>query len=107
MTQNQMAQLSATGFRPPPGTPFLAKIASDCQVVQTCQQEVTTMVKGALGRLLTGADGTAQTPQIAAGHYWVVGVSNIQGKPIVWAQQVDAQPGTNTVTFDQLRGWSP
>jgi hypothetical protein len=85
----------------------LAKVVSDCRSIPVCQAEVSAMVHGALGRVITDAQGQAHTPQIAAGRYYVVGVSNIQGMPVIWALPVNVQPGTNTVRLDQRNGHSP
>jgi hypothetical protein len=107
MAQDPRANYTAAGLPLPSGMPLLAKLASDCRSLPVCQGEVSATVRGALGRVLTDAQGHAQTPQIAAGRYYVVGVSNIQGKPLIWVQPVNVQAGMNVVTLDQLNGRSP
>jgi hypothetical protein len=107
MIQDPQDNYAAAGLPLPSGVPLQVKLASDCRSVPVCQGEVGATVKGALGRVITDAQGHAQTPQIPAGRYYVVGVSNIQGKPVIWVQPVDVQPGMNVVTLDQLNGRSP
>ncbi|HEX3888225.1 MAG TPA: hypothetical protein VHW05_12065 [Phenylobacterium sp.] len=105
--QDPQAELAAIGLALPPGAPMLTKIANDCASVPACEREVGAMVRHAIGRVATDAQGHAQSPQIPSGRYYVVGVSNIQGKPVIWSQPVNVQPGVNVVTLDQLNGRSP
>jgi hypothetical protein len=56
---------------------------------------------------MSDANGQAQTPQIPAGNYYILGVSNIQGRPIIWVQPVSVHPGVNVVTLDQKNGRMP
>ncbi|HEY3950950.1 hypothetical protein [Phenylobacterium sp.] len=107
MTQDPQAAYAATGLPMPQGVSLPAKLASDCRSLPVCQSEIPAIVRGALGRVMTDAQGHAQTPQIPSGRYYVVGVSAIQGKPVVWVQPVNVQPGANTLTLDQLNGHTP
>jgi hypothetical protein len=87
--------------------PLLDRLASDCRSGPVCQSDIMATVKGALGRVVTDAQGHAQTPPLASGRYYVVGVSNIQGRPLIWAQPVNVRPGVNVLTLDQLNGRQP
>ena len=107
MVQDPQATYMAAGLPLPSGVPLLAKLASDCRSGPVCQREILATIKGAIGRVRTDAQGHAQTPQIAAGRYYVVGVSNIQGRPLIWVQPVNVQAGMNVLTLDQLNGRSP
>ena len=107
MTQDPPALAAAAGLPLPPGTSLQSKLASDCRSIDVCKTEIVAVVHGALGRVITDANGQAQTPQIAAGRYYIVGTSMIDGRPIVWAQPVTIHPGVNVVTLDQKNGRTP
>jgi hypothetical protein len=107
LTQDPQATAAAAGLALPAGTSLLGKLASDCHSIEVCKTEIVAIVHGALGRVMTDVNGQAQTPQIPAGRYYVVGVSNIQGRPLIWVQPVSVRPGVNVVTLDQKNGRSP
>jgi len=105
--QDPQATYLAAGLPLPAGVPLLAKLAADCRSAQVCLGDILASVKGALGRVMTDAQGHARTPPLRPGAYYVVGVSNIQGRPLIWVQPVDVRPGTNTAILTQLNGRSP
>jgi hypothetical protein len=107
MTREPPALAAAAGLALPQGTSLQSKLASDCRSIDVCKTEIVAMVHGALGRVITDANGQAKTPQIASGHYYIVGASMIDGRPIVWVQPVSIHPGANLVTLDQKNGRSP
>ncbi len=107
MMQDPQATYLAAGLPLPDGVSLQAKIASDCRSVPVCLGEIVATVKGALGRVMTDAQGHAQTPPMRPGAYYVVGVSASQGKPLIWVLPVVLQPGLNTVTLNQVNGRSP
>ncbi|HEY3697148.1 hypothetical protein [Phenylobacterium sp.] len=56
----------------------------------------------ALGSIQTDDAGHAQTPPIASGRYYLVGVYPYQGRALLWDVPVTVQVGSNTVTLSQL-----
>jgi hypothetical protein len=77
------------------------KFSADCRNPSNCVRDLKTMTAKALGSVRTDTSGHAQTPPIAAGRYYLIGVSSYQGKPLLWANPVNLHPGANTVTLDQ------
>jgi hypothetical protein len=106
-THDPQAMAAAAGVTVPAGSSLLARLANDCRSIDVCKTELVAVVHGSLGRVFTDASGHAQTPQIPAGRYYVVGVSNIQGRPLIWVEPVNIRPGVNVVTLDQTNGRSP
>jgi len=106
-THDPQSMAEAAGLTVPPGSSLLDKLASDCRSLDACKTESVAVVHGALGHVMTDANGQAQTPQIPSGRYYVFGASNIQGRPLIWIQPVDLRPGVNVVTLDQTNGRSP
>lgn len=106
-TKDPRAMAAAAGLTVPAGSSLPDRLASDCRSIDVCKTEMVAVVHGALGRVFTDASGRAQTPQLSAGHYYVVGVSNIQGRPLIWVEPVDLRPGVNVVKLDQTNARSP
>jgi hypothetical protein len=107
MSQDPRTTAAAAGLVLPAGSSLVGRLASDCRSLDVCKTEIVAVVHGALGRVMSDANGQAQTPQIPAGNYYILGVSNIQGRPIIWVQPVSVHPGVNVVTLDQKNGRMP
>ena len=58
---------------------------------------------GARGVVRSDATGHVQTPPVVAGHYYVLGIVPYQGKAFVWVYPVNAHPGSNPVTLDEVQ----
>jgi hypothetical protein len=88
------------------GAPPATRLAADCGDVQACAQDLKLMTAKALGSVRTDAQGHAQTPHIATGRYYLVGIFPYQGHAWVWDVPINLQPGENGVTLDQTNGRS-
>jgi hypothetical protein len=77
------------------------QIFADCHQQDLCVRDWRALAVGGKGVLRTDAAGHAQTPQFAAGHYYVLGIARHGNRAFIWTQPVDVRPGANTVTLDQ------
>ncbi len=77
------------------------QIFADCHQTDLCVRDWRALGVGARGVVLTDATGHVQTPQFAAGHYYVLGITPYGGGALIWTQPVNVHPGTNTMTLDQ------
>jgi hypothetical protein len=99
------AALIKAGYGPGPGGSLNAKLAEDCRTAAACDRDYKTMTAHALGSVRTDAQGHAQTPQLAAGLYYILAVAAYQGRVILWRQPVNVASGANVVvTLDQTTG---
>ena len=80
------------------------QIFADCHQADLCVRDWRALGVGAKGVVLTDATGHVQTPQFAAGRYYVLGITPYRGGALIWTQPVNVHPGTNTVTLDQSNG---
>jgi hypothetical protein len=71
-----------------------------------CDRDLKVMTAKALGSVVTDAAGHAQTPPVAAGRYFVMGMAAYNGKVIFWNEPVNVQSGAVNVTLDQKNGTS-
>jgi hypothetical protein len=101
--ENPEDALVRAGFIAAGGGSLADKFSADCRNPNNCVRDLKTTAK-ALGAVRTDGTGHAQTPSIPAGRYYLVGVAPYQGKPLLWAQPINLQPGSNTVTLDQTNG---
>jgi hypothetical protein len=96
------AALLRAGF--PRGGPLASRLYADCHTPANCLRDWQAMASTALGAIKTDAGGHAQTPEIAPGHYYLVGMAPWQGKALFWRMPVDLKPGSNSIILDQNNG---
>ncbi|HEX3366234.1 hypothetical protein [Phenylobacterium sp.] len=85
------------------GSPVV-RLTTDCANVQACTSDLRLMTGKALGSVRTDAQGRAQTPPIAAGRYFLVGIFPYQGHVLLWNVAVDLRAGSNDVTLGPSNG---
>jgi hypothetical protein len=96
--------LAKAGITPAADGPLVDWFKADCRIPGHCVRDWHAMTGRALGSVKTDSAGHAETPPIAAGRYYLVGVAPYQGGTLFWHLPVDVQPGSNTVTLDQTNG---
>ena len=95
--------LNAAGIQPIGSS--LAQLSYDCQVAWVCVRDFKVMTAGAIGVVTTDAAGHAQTSQIPAGRYFVIGYAAVKGGTLVWSSPMHVTSGANTVSLDQADGF--
>lgn len=95
--------LNAAGIQPIGSS--LAQLSYDCQVAWVCVRDFKVMTAGAIGVVTTDAAGHAQTSQIPAGRYFVIGYAAVKGGTLVWSSPMRVTSGENTLSLDQADGF--
>src|SRR5215831_13331246 len=89
-------------FRPAGSLPD--KFSADCRNIQNCARDLQLMGMKALGVVRTDDAGHAQTPNIAAGRYYLFVIAPYQNRRLMWTHAINLQAGSNTVKLDQTNG---
>ena len=101
------AALTKAGFHPTAGMSTYKAWQLECQRgTPACKKGADGLRADGLGILQTDAKGTARTPPLAVGTYYVFGSARQGEREMYWDLRVELKPGANAITLDQ-RNASP
>ncbi|HEY6128819.1 MAG TPA: hypothetical protein VIW23_11605 [Candidatus Acidoferrum sp.] len=93
------------GFRAPAGIPELKAMNTACEKkTPDCNTAVAAIIADSATAVKTNAEGKATLPAVPPGVYYLFGIGQYEGKPLVWNVKVEAKAGANSVTLDQRNG---
>lgn len=90
------------GFRTADGTPVLKAMNAACeQKSPDCRTAVASIIADSATAAKTDASGKATLPPVPPGVYYLFGIGQLEGKPLVWNVRVQVKAGSNSVTLDE------
>jgi hypothetical protein len=93
------------GFHGPAGMPIVKAMTSACEKkAPDCQIAIGSIIADSATAAKTDADGKARLPAAPPGVYYLFGIGQYQGKPLVWNVKVQIKAGENSITLDQRNG---
>jgi len=93
--------LTKGGFQPPAGmSPISGMNAACANQTPECQKAVAAIIADSATAVKSGPDGKAVFPAVVPGIYYVFGMGQHQGKPLLWNVRVQIKAGDNSVTLD-------
>jgi hypothetical protein len=93
------------GFRAARGTSILKAMNAECErKTPDCRTAIAAIIADSATAVKTDADGKATLPPVPPGVYYLFGIGQYEGKPLVWNVKVQVKPGPNSVTLDQRNG---
>ena len=99
--------LSKGGFEPPAGmSPIKGMNAVCSKQTLDCQKAVAAIIADSATAVKSGSDGKAVFPAVLPGAYYVFGLGQHQGKPVLWNVRVEIKAGENSLTLGESN-WSP
>ena len=101
------AALVKGGFRPPAGmSPINGMNAVCTKQTPECQKAVAAIIQDSATAVKSDSDGKAVFPAVLPGVYYVFGMGQYRGKPVLWNVRVQIKAGENALTLDE-RNSSP
>jgi len=95
------------GFRPPAGmSPINGMNAVCSKQTPDCQKAVAAIIADSATAVKSDNDGKAVFPAVLPGVYYVFGMGQHRGKPVLWNVRVQIKAGDNGLTLDE-RNSSP
>lgn len=92
--------VAKAGVQAPAGKNLFAGLNSLCvKQLPECQKAVTSIIAESATAVKSGPDGKAVFPAVLPGTYFVFGMGQLEGKPIVWNVKVRIKAGENSVTL--------
>ena len=89
------------GFQPPAGMSPISGMNFVCtRQTPDCQKAVAAIIADSATAVKSSPDGKAVFPAVLPGFYYVFGMGQHQGKPLVWNVRVQIKAGDNSVTLD-------
>lgn len=99
--------LTKGAFQPPAGMSPINGMNQVCmKQTPDCQKAIAAIIADSATAVKSASDGTAVFPAVLPGTYYVFGIGQHLGKPILWNVRVQTKAGHNSVTLDQ-RNSSP
>jgi len=96
------AALTKGGFQPPVGLSPISGMNAVCtKQTPECQKAVAAIIADSATAVKSGPDGKAAFPAVLPGIYYVFGMGQHQGKPLLWNVRVQIKAGDNSVTLDE------
>jgi hypothetical protein len=94
--------LAKGGFRPPPGLSPVDGMNAVCtRQTPDCQKAVAAIIQDSATAVKSDNDGKAVFPAVRPGIYYLFGMGQHRGKPILWNVRVQIKAGENSVTLDE------
>jgi len=99
--------LTKGDFRPPAGMSPINGMSQVCtKQTPDCQKAVVAIIADSATAVKTASDGKGVFPAVLPGTYYVFGIGQYQGKPLLWNVRVQIKAGENSITLDE-RNSSP
>jgi hypothetical protein len=93
--------LTKGGFQPPAGLSPVNGMHLVCtKQTPDCQKAVAAIILNSATAVKSGPEGKAVFPAVLPGVYYVFGMGQHQGKPLLWNVRVQIKAGDNSVTLD-------
>jgi hypothetical protein len=93
--------LTKGGFQPPTSLSPINGMNLVCtKQTPDCQKAVAAIIADSATAVKSGPDGKAVFPAVLPGVYYVFGMGQHQGKPLLWNVRVQIKAGDNSVTLD-------
>jgi hypothetical protein len=100
--------LSKGGFHAPAGVNPLKAFNTACEKnAPECRTAVAAIIGDSATAGKTDAGGNATLPPVPPGVYYLFGLGQYEGKPLVWDVKVQVKSGANSITLDQHNGTVP
>src|SRR5215475_2685185 len=94
--------LAKGGFRPPADmSPINGMNAVCTKQTPDCQKAVAAIIQDSATAVKSDSDGKAVFPAVLPGVYYVFGMGQHRGKPVLWNVRVQIKAGDNTLTLDE------
>ena len=93
--------LTKGGFQPPTGMSPINGMNLLCtKQTPDCQKAVAAIIANSATAVKSSPDGKAVFPAVLPGVYYVFGLGQHHGKPLLWNVRVQIKAGDNSVTLD-------
>ena len=93
--------LAKGGFHPPAGMSPLNGMNLVCtKQAADCQKAVAAIIADSATAVKSAPDGKAVFPAVPPGVYYIFGMGQQQGKPLLWNVRVQIKAGENSITLD-------
>ena len=105
LKDNAETAFAKGGFRAPDGTPVLKAMNSACErKAPDCRIAIAAIIADSATAAKTDTQGRATLPAVPPGVYYLFGIGQYEGKPLVWNVRVEIKTGPNSVTLGQGNG---